>query len=237
MAATVTDRLDDRALPVVPDSSGRRWDIAGAVGALTFASLVIVDNILRVTQPGPDAPIRDVMAWYSGNQAAATIACGTFAINIVALLTFVSVIGRRAEVRGDGGVIWGQFGRASAVLIAAFFGLTSILDASLSQSTAADPGLFAMIWRIHWTTFTLNLAAIGGALLGLGMAARSAGIIPRWMAVVAVVGAVMLIAGAIPLVAAASGTPVFKAVLPGFAAWVLFLVVAAVGLLRRREAA
>jgi hypothetical protein len=214
---------------------GSGWRRAGGAAALTFAGLVIVDNIARATMPGPGAGIAEVVSWYRSHQTESALAAGTFAINLVALLSFAAVISRRTAEAGGPAAIWARLGVSGAGLVAAFFGITTVLDAALSQSLTAGTDVFSVVWRIHWTLFTVNLAAIGVALLGLSVAARSAGLIPRWAVATSVFGAAVLIAAATPLVLAASGVAVFQAALPGFAMWLLFLVVSGVGLLRDRQ--
>ena len=98
---------------------------------------------------------------------------------------------------------------------------------------AADPGLQHLVWTLHNAVFTLNLVAVGGALLGLGRAAHLAGLTPRWMGRVAPVGCLLLCLSAVPAVAEIHGSPLLGVGLLGFLSWMLLLAVAGVGLLRR----
>ncbi len=216
-------------------ASGRTWDRVGGLAALWFAAVVIFDNIARATMPGPGAGVADVTAWYRTHQTATTLAAGLFAVNLVALFTFVAVIWRRAGDDVNMGAVWARLGAAGAMLVASLFSIITVLDAAMSQSLTAGNDVFAVVWRIHWTVFTLNTAAIGTALLGLSMAARAARLIPRWTVFTSAFGAAVLVGGATPLVAAAAGNPVYQWALPGFAMWLLFLLVAAAGLLRGRD--
>ncbi len=89
-----------------------------------------------------------------------------------------------------------------------------------------------MLWTFHQAAFSLNLAAIGVALAGLGLAAVSSAVAPRWVGWTSCVGAFLLVATSVFAVAVVDGGPL-AAALVGFLLWAMFVVVASVGLLRR----
>jgi len=87
---------------------------------------------------------------------------------------------------------------------------------------------------LHNAVFTLNLLAVGGALLGLGRAAGLAGLVPRWMTPLSVGGAALLAVAATPAVAEVHGSNLVALGLIGFVCWLVLLATAGVQLVRTR---
>jgi hypothetical protein len=94
-----------------------------------------------------------------------------------------------------------------------------------------DPALVRTLWALHSAVFTLNLVAIGAALLGLGRAATLAGLTPRWMGPASAIGALLLAAAAAPAVAEVNGSRLLALGLLGFACWLVLLGTSSAALL------
>jgi hypothetical protein len=97
---------------------------------------------------------------------------------------------------------------------------------------ANDASLTVLIWTLHNAIFTINLLAIGAALLGLSRAASLGGLIPRWLGVLAIIGAALLALASAPAVAQVEGSPFLALGLLGFLCWLLFVAVASARLLQ-----
>jgi hypothetical protein len=200
---------------------------AVALGGLVFATGIIFDNLVRITEPGPSADIASVLRWYAANSTIDGIALGLFPINLVALFVFVYGITSRAN-DDAATVVWGRLARGAMLLIAAFFAMTSLFDAVLAAQAHAltsEPALATTIWRLHWTIFTINLAAIGTTMFFVSLFAMRSALVGRVFLIAASVGSAVLLGSASAVLPAAGGVPVFYAALPGFLMWIVFLAV------------
>jgi hypothetical protein len=127
----------------------------------------------------------------------------------------------------------------STVAIAVLFGLVNVLQVTMVSARdvlANSPELAQVLWTLHNAVFTINLVAVGTALVGFGRAAASARLIPTWMGPVTTIGGGLLIASALPAVAVVEGSPWMAVGLLGFLIWMVFLAFAGIALLRRQPA-
>lgn len=104
-----------------------------------------------------------------------------------------------------------------------------------SPQLAGEPALLAFAWDPHSAAFALGGAGLGVLLGSLCLGARHVPLVPRWMVPMGLVGAALLIAGSVGIVNVVQGGPVLWAIMSGFVAWVAFLVVAGVGMVRENR--
>jgi hypothetical protein len=159
----------------------------------------------------------------------------TYVIGFPALFLFAGGLTRRCSERAPASEIWCRLGSAAVAVIAVLFGLVNVLQVVLVAARtelAHDPALVSALWAMHNAIFTLNLLAVGGALLGLGRAAGIAGLVPGWVRPLSIGGACLLAVAAAPAVAEVHGSKVLALGLIGFLCWLVLLATAGVRLLR-----
>src|SRR2546423_1585212 len=167
--------------------------LAAGAGAF-FVISVIVQNVLRSSEPHGDASPDKVVAYFATHRAAALISLGLFPLGMVALFFFVSGVTSNRDADATA-AWWSRVGLLGTVVIAALFALVNTSDivlAAKSRDLTAAPDVVRAVWAIHGAAFSLNMAAIGAALLGLSRAALAAGVLPRWLDVPSVVGSACL---------------------------------------------
>lgn len=210
--------------------------IAG-IGGLCFAATLLADNIIRARAPGLDAAPAQVTDYFLDNRVAAVVPLGLFPVGLLALLPFIAGVWTRAR-QEETLWWWASTGALGAAAIVALFGMVNITEIVLTAKAAqlaASPAVVQALWTLRGAAFGLDLAAIAVALIGLSRAAASLSLIPAWLAVAALPGAACLIIASIFTVALADGGPWLAVGLAGFIVWLVFLVVASISLLRRRQ--
>jgi len=209
--------------------------IAG-VGGLIFLVTVIIQNFVSMaTLPANNASAATILQFANDRAWVVDFFVVTFVCGYAGLFLFAAGLVGRVERQDDRARLWGRLGRSSVGVIATFFGLVTMLEVVLvaARGTLAnDASLTVLIWTLHNAIFTINLLAIGGALLGLSRAAALGGLIPRWLSILTVVGAALLMLAAAPAVAQVHGSPLLALGLLGFLCWLLFLAVVSVRLLK-----
>lgn len=213
----------------------RSAQLAGA-GGLAFLVLVIVQNVLKAaTNPSNTASAAEILRFAHRDAWTVHLLVVTYVLGFPALFLFAEGLGRRCTELAPASAIWGRIGRSSVIVIAVLFGLTNVLQIVLVAARtelAHDPALVSTLWTLHNAVFTLNLLAVGGALLGLGRAASMAGLVPRWFAALSAVGAALLAVAAAPAVAEVHGSKLLALGLAGFVCWLVLLALASVSLVR-----
>jgi hypothetical protein len=202
--------------------------IAGLAGII-FAVLLIVQNVVKAaTSPPDDATAAQVLRFAHHDAWTVHLLVVTYVIGFPALFLFAGgLVGRAREVtpRSE---IWGRLGLSSVGVIAVLFGFLNVLQVVLvadRTGLAHDPTAVSAIWTLHNAIFTMNLLAVGGALLGLGRAAWVAGLVPRRLGIATIVGALLLAVAAAPAVAEVHGSNLLVIGLAGFLCWLVFVVV------------
>ncbi len=227
MTAIVADRP--------PATSARlTLDRLAGISALVFVALVVIQNALGATVvPGPSASVVDVSQFASDHRWAIYLMTVTYLVGLPALLLWSAKVAEIARSEDDPiSAVWAQAGRTGVALIAVFFALVNITDIVLATTNAGDHTTIALLWHLHWAIFIINLAAVGVALLGLGLASVRVGIAAPWLVRTTIAGAALLFVGAAPAVAGLHGFPVIAIALPGYAAWVALLLATGIRLAR-----
>jgi hypothetical protein len=205
--------------------------LAGA-GGLVFAASLVADNIIRAGAPGFNAAPTQVSAYFLDHRVAAIVPLGLFPAG---LTLFLFAAGLWARARQEESRWWAGVGVLGAATIAVLFAIVNITEIALTakaRSLAASPAVVQALWAVHAAAFGLDLAAIAVALLGLSYAAVSVSLIPAWFKVVAWPAAACLLTASVFTVALANGGPWVAVALPGFAAWIVFVITASARLLR-----
>jgi hypothetical protein len=225
VAATAPATLDARR------ATGSLGDVkarTAGIGALVFAVIVVLQNVLRgASAPANDATGREVLAHYADHRAITVVLAATFVLSGVALALFLGGIMRRLLAGDRPG--WAYTGAVGAIGIMAVFAVLVGTEEALSiVARGSEPSVASIdaLWALHNSVFTVLLLSVGVALLGLGRAGVAAGITPRAFDRLAPVGFVLLAlaAAAGPFIAAGEATPVFGLGVVGFVIWLAFLI-------------
>ncbi len=206
------------------------------IGGLIFAATLIADNLIRASAPGLGAAPAQVTAYFLHHRAAALIPLGLFPAGLLAFFAFVAVVWTTAD--GEESRWWASAGALGAATIAALFALVNITEIVITAKAgqlAASPAVVQALWALHAAAFGLDMGAIAVALIGLSRAAASAHLIPAWVAVAAWPGAACLLIASVFTVALTNGGPWIAVGLVGFVIWLVFVIIASISLLRRRQ--
>jgi hypothetical protein len=213
--------------------------LLAGLGGLIFLALLVVQNVLKLaTNPADSASAGQILHFAHVQAWTVHLLVVTNVIGFPALLAFAAGLSRRCAELAPASEVWGSVGRMSAVVVAVLFGLVNILQVLLvaqRADLANDPALVRAVWTLHNTVFTMNLLAVGGALLGLGRAATLARLVPTWMGPVSVIGSILLAAAATPVVAEVHGSRLLALGLVGFVCWLALLATASIRLVRDRS--
>jgi hypothetical protein len=205
-----------------------------------FLITVIAQNIISMaTLPANDASAATILQFANDRAWVVDFLVVTFVCGYAGLFLFAAGLVGRAERQNEQARLWGRLGRSSVGVIATFFGLVTMLEVVLvaARGTLAnDAALTVLIWTLHNAIFTINLLAIGGALLGLSRAAAYGGMIPGWLGILTLIGSGLLMIAAAPAVAQVHGSPLLALGLLGFLCWLLFLAVTSARLLKLGQA-
>jgi hypothetical protein len=230
--ATALERPQPR---LVAETASREALLAGIGGAVFFVLLVVQNLLKAATNPANSATAAQILRFAHHDAWSVHLLVVTYVIGFPALFLFVAGLTRRCSDLCPASEVWGGLGRSSVAVIAVLFGLINVLQVVLvaeRAELAGNPALVSALWAMHNAVFTLNLLAVGGALLGLGRAATLAGLVPRWMWPVSIVGALLLAVAAAPAVAEVHGSNLLAIGLIGFLCWLLLLATSSIRLLR-----
>lgn len=216
--------------------SVNRDTLLAGIGGVVFLVLLVVQNLLKAaTNPSNSASAAQVLRFAHDQAWTVHLLVVTYVIGFPALFLFAGGLTRRCSELAPHSEVWGRLGRSSVAVIAVLFGLINVLQVVLVAARGAlggDPALVSTLWATHNAVFTLNLLAVGGALLGLGRAATLARLAPPWMGRLSIVGAILLAAAAAPAVAEVHGSNILILGLLGFLCWLLLLASSCIRLLR-----
>jgi hypothetical protein len=223
-----------RSAPGVGDITNR---VAG-LGALGFAGLVILQNVIRGSAPQPGADIDDVVAHYVDHRALTVVLTVTFVVSLACLTAFLGGVARRLVSSGRPG--WAVMGGIGGVAVIALFSAVLASEQAMSvlaAGKAPDPRAIETLWSLHNSLFTVNMMFIGVALVGLSRAGTAAGITPRAFRLLAPAGAGLLAIGTLsgPFTANGEAMALFGVSVVGFAIWLAFLVTTGLRLVRSEE--
>ncbi|MDW5327186.1 DUF4386 family protein [Plantactinospora sp. KLBMP9567] len=189
--------------------------------------------------PAYGDPIKEVLAFHAENRFAVAIAVGLEALNLPLLLGFVTGLHGLVGRRGGAGADWSRLAVAAGATLSAVFALYAVLwnGAVLSAGELAEPSpAFELAWQLHAAAFALALPALGTTFIGAALAAHTSGLTPRWQRLLGVAGGCLLLAAGAANLAIADGSAFLFVGMPGYAAWLVWLLATGVRLMRARTA-
>ncbi|WP_088288273.1 DUF4386 family protein [Kineosporia sp. A_224] len=214
--------------------------VVGAT-AIALAASVAIQNavVIWAGAPAYGDPIKEVLAFHAENRSAVAVAVGLEALNLPLLLGFVAGLHGLVGRRGGAGADWSRLAVAAGAVLSAVFALYAVLwdGAVLSADGLAEPSpAFELAWQLHAAAFALALPALGTTFIGAAVAAHASGLTPRWQRLLAVAGGGMLVAAGAANLAIADGSAFLFVGMPGYAAWLVWLLATGVRLVRARTA-
>ncbi|MGL5809460.1 MAG: hypothetical protein ACRCYQ_05915, partial [Nocardioides sp.] len=229
--------------PHVPVSIGARALRERVVGATAIAlavSLVLQNAMLAwVGAPGYGDPIDKVLAFHAENRLAVAVAVGSEALNLPLLLGFLAGLHGLVGRRGGAGADWSRLAVAAGATLSAIFACYVVLwnGVVLSAGKLAEPSpVFELVWQMHAAAFAVALPALGTTFIGAALAAQASGLTRPWQRLLGVAGGGLLIAAGTANLAIADGSALLFVGMPGYAAWLVWLLATGVRLVRVRTA-
>lgn len=208
--------------------------------AIVLATSMAVQNVMFgwTGAPGYGDQIGDVLAWHQDNRFVVAVAVAQEALHVPLLLAVLVGLHGLVLRRGRTGADWSRLAVAagatlSAVLVlyaATWDGVVLAADGLIAPSPA-----FELAWQLHAAAFALALPALGATVAGAAVAAHATGLTPAWQRLLGVVGAGLLLVAGTGSLAIADGSGLLLVGLPGFAAWIVWLLATGVRLVRGQE--
>ena len=230
-------RMSEAATPAV--AAGNRVSptrIVGGAGVALAASVAVQNAVFVGTgAPAFGDPLGEVLAYHAENRGAVAVAVGQEAVNLPLLLLFVTGLHGLVQRRGGAGADWSRLAVAAGATLSAVFALvmTTHIAVVLAADGLAEPTpAFEMVWQLHAAAFALALPALGATFIGAALATHASGLTRPWQRLLGVAGGSLLILAGAGNLAIADGSPLLFVGLPGFAAWLVWLVVTGLRLIR-----
>ena len=209
--------------------------VVGAAALGLAASLVLQNAVVGAAAPDYAAPMAKVLAFHAEHRGAVSVTIGLEALNLPLLLVLLAGLHGIVRRRGGAGADWSRVAVAAGATLAATFALSAVLwtGVVLSADGLAEPSpLLELIWRLHAAAFALAMPALGTTFAAAALAARASGLTPAWQAVLGVVAGVLLVVAGSASLAIADGSPLLFVGMPGYAAWLVWLLATGVRLVR-----
>ncbi len=227
-------RMSEAATPAV--AAGNRVSTMRIVGgvAVAYAASVIVQNAAFGSgAPLYSDPLGVVLAYYAENKVA--VAVGLEAVNLPLLLLFVTALHGLVQRRGGAGADWSRLAVAAGATLSALSALamaTQIAVVLAADGLAEPTPTFELIWQFHAAALALTLPAMGATFIGAALATHASGLTRPWQRLLGVAGGSLLILAGAGSLAIADGSPLLFVGLLGLAAWLVWLIVTGLRLIR-----
>ena len=225
-----------RPAPETSAAGAATMRVVGAAAIALAASMVIENAVVLAGSPTYGSPIKEVLAFHAQHRVAVAIAVGLQALYLPLLLGFLTGLHGLVGRRGGAGVDWSRLAVAAGASLSAVFAFYAVLwdGVVLSAGNLAEPSpVFELVWQMHAAAFALALPALGTTFIGAALAAHATRLTPRWQLLLGVAGGgLMLAAGAANLAIADGSALLYFAGVPGYFAWMLWLLATGVRLAR-----
>lgn len=229
--------MSEAATPAV--AAGNRVSTTRIVGGagVALAASVAVQNAVFVGTGAPafGDPLGEVLAYHAENRGAVAVAVGQEAVNLPLLLLFVTGLHGLVQRRGGAGADWSRLAVAAGATLSAVFALvmTTHIAVVLAADGLAEPTpAFELVWQLHAAAFALALPALGATFIGAALATHASGLTRPWQRLLGVAGGSLLILAGAGNLAIADGSPLLFVGVAGYAAWLVWLVVTGLRLIR-----
>src|SRR5215203_773300 len=226
-AAATTSPTPPRAL---------RERVVGAT-AIASAAAVLIDNVVVgwVNSPTYAAPMKEVLAFHANHPGAVATAVGLEALNVPLLLLFLTGLHGLVGRRGGAGAHWSRLAMAAGATLSAVMAFYAVLwdGVVLSAGELTEPSpVLELAWQMHAAAFAWSLPALGATFIGAALATHASGLTRPWQRLLGVAGGCLLILAGAGNLAIADGSPLLFVGVAGLAAWLVWLVVTGLRLIR-----
>ena len=213
--------------------------VVGATAIALAASMVIENAVVLAGSPTYGSPIKEVLAYHAQHRVAVAIAIGLQALYLPLLLGFLTGLHGLVRRRGGAGADWSRLAVAAGATLSAVFAFYAVLwdGVVLSAGNLAEPSpAFELVWQLHAAAFALALPALGTTFIGAALATHAIRLTPRWQLLLGVAGGGLLLAAGAANLAIADGSALLFVGVPGYFAWMVWLLATGVRLVRTRTA-
>lgn len=212
--------------------------------SMVFQNAVFMGGVAQLLGLGDGAaaptygdPLGEVLAYHAANRDAVAVAVGFEALNLPLLLLFVTGLQGLVQRRGAAGTDWSRLAVTAGATLSAIFALliaTHIAVVLAAEGLTEPTPAFELVWQLHAAAFALALPALGATFIGAALATHASGLTPPWQRLLGVAGSSVLILAGAGNLAIADGSPLVFAGVAGLVAWLLWLVVTGLRLIRRQ---
>ena len=222
----------------LPDiRSARDERVVGAL-ALGLAASVTVQNAVVIWTGAPSYadPMTVVLAFHADHRGAVAIAVGLEALNLPLLLGLLVGLVGLVERRGGAGAAWSRVAVAAGAVLSAVFALYAVLwiGVVLAADGLTEPTpLLELVWQLHAGAFALALPALGTTFGAAAMATQACGLTAPWQRWLGLAGGGLLLVAGAACLPIADGSSLLFVGMPGYAAWLVWLIATGVRLVRR----
>lgn len=212
--------------------------VVGAL-ALALAVSLAVQNVVVISTAAPSYadPMTEVLAFHADHRGAVAIAVGLEALNLPLLLGFLAGLRGLVEQRGAAGAVWARLGLAAGAVLSAALGLYAVLwiGTVLAADGLTEPTpLLELVWQLHAAAFAFVLSALGTTVLAAALTTHASRLTAPWQRWLGLVGGGMMLAAGAASLPIADGSSLLFVGMPGYAAWLVWLVATGVRLVRVR---
>jgi len=211
-----------------------------AVGATAIAlvvSVVIQNVVLASGAPTYSDPMTQVLTFHSEHRGLVTLAVGLEALNVPLLLGFVTGLHGLVTRRGRSGLGGSRLAVAAAATASSAFVLYAVLWMGVvlsARDLTAPTDTLEVIWRMHAAAFGFALAALGATFAGAAWAASASGLTRGWQRALGLFGGGLMLVAGVASGAVAQGSSIIFLGVAGLAAWLVWLLVTGIRLVRVR---
>ena len=211
-----------------------------AVGATAIAlvvSVVIQNAVLASGAPTYSDPMTQVLTFHSEHRGLVTLAVGLEALNVPLLLGFVTGLHGLVTHRGRSGLGGSRLAVAAAATASSAFVLYAVLWMGVvlsARDLSAPTDTLEVIWRMHAAAFGFALAALGATFAGAAWAASASGLTRGWQRALGLFGGGLMLVAGVANGAVAQGSSIIFLGVAGLAAWLVWLLVTGIRLVRVR---
>jgi hypothetical protein len=208
--------------------------------AVTFATLVLLSNVIAGSTPGFDASPGEVARYIADHRTANAAGVALFALAAPCMAAFACAFyGRLRAACRPADMVWARIGTVGAILLVPLFAAVMVNRIVLvvgSDEIINRPALVALVWRLEMAAFMLNMLAVALALVGLGLAGARSGLLPAWFGRVAPFVAGCAVLAPVTTIASLEGSEIGLVGMVAFFSWMVLLYLAGYRQLRRRPA-
>ena len=184
-------------------------------------------------------PITEVLAFHAEHRGSVAVAVGLEALYLALLLGFVTGLNGLVGRRGGAGADWSRLAVAAGATFSAVMAFYAVLwdGVVLSAGELTEPSpVLKLAWRMHAAAFAWSLPALGTTFIGAALATHAIRLTPRWQLLLGVAGGGLLLAAGAANLAIADGSALLFVGVPGYFAWMVWLLATGVRLVRARTA-